>query len=432
MLSRMSLMLVLLSSALPARAELLTLPEAERRALASDATRGATAKIAQVDAELDAVRSDRHPIVNFNTEASAAPGGRLVEMEAVDGQRFLVPGSRRLGDSGAFTTVPRFGGLVSMQANLFDFGRSSSRIRAAEHRARSTRTEEQASRADLVRAVREAYLTWTVAHARVSLAERHLEQGRARFEMIKSWIAEGTRPTADLNVAQQDEISLELELADTRGLLDRARLGIEQLAGGSWPKSAVPDLGLLDMAAGDVPADTAAPLGSAALEEAADAATAQADSVSHDHAPVISTSAEVGVRGQSTVVFPAYRVGVMVTVPLWDGGIGAARARAARAQSDALRAEAAAARKGREDERQLARIDLERSREKLRLVEQLRLLAQQNLDQAGEWYRLGAVDLWVVVDARERLSRAEARELTAKADRTGAWLRAGYSVRPSE
>jgi hypothetical protein len=70
---KLSSILLLLLIANPAGAEVLTLHEVEQRALASDATRGAIAKIAQTDADLEVARSKRRPVFSLNTEASVAP-----------------------------------------------------------------------------------------------------------------------------------------------------------------------------------------------------------------------------------------------------------------------------------------------------------------------------------------------------------------------
>jgi len=107
-----------------------------------------------------------------------------------------------------------------------------------------------------------------------------------------------------------------------------------------------------------------------------------------------------------------------------DGGTGSAHARAARAEAEALQAEAGASRKSRETEQRLARGDLQHAQEKLRLAARLRQLAQNELEQANERYRLGAIDLRAILEVRERLSRAETQELGAKAERASAWLRA--------
>jgi outer membrane protein TolC len=122
-------------------------------------------------------------------------------------------------------------------------------------------------------------------------------------------------------------------------------------------------------------------------------------------------------------VFPAYRLGLVLTVPLWDGGLGAAQARSERAQADAFGARAESTRKSSAGELRLAEEDLASAVRRLRLAARLRELAQVELDQTSERYRLGSVDLRGVFEVRDRLWRAESQELTARGDRTSAWLR---------
>ncbi len=413
-------LLVCLAAPRSGRAEVLTLTEVEARAVSAGATLASKAKTAGADADLEAARSGRSPVLSFNSDASLAPGGQLVDVAGPDGQHYLVQGSRRIGDSGAFATVPRYGGVVALQTNLFDFGRTSSRIRAAQHRARSSRSEEESVRAETVRAAREAYLAWTVAYARVSAAEQRQRDTLAQTEMLKGSIADGTRPRADENAADQEEVAVELDLAEARDELDRTRLVLEQLVGGSWTTSTVPDLGILEGPTDE--GSNQAPLGSEALEQQAAAAEALAESLARDHAPLIAASGEVGARGQASSVFPVYRLGLTLTVPLWDGGLGAAQARAARAQADQLRAQATAALKAGRDEQELARRDLLSAQERVRLAQRLCRLARDEVAHTGERYRLGAVDLRALFQSREQLAHAEARELTAKAERARAVL----------
>jgi outer membrane protein TolC len=188
--------------------------------------------------------------------------------------------------------------------------------------------------------------------------------------------------------------------------------------------SVVPDLAILEAPFVDGSPIEDQDLAAAALEQQAKAAVAAADSLVHVHAPVISASAEAGLRGQASNVFPAYRAGVTITVPLWDGGLGAAQARAAEAGASALHAAADASSRARHSERLVARSDGARAEEKLRLAERLKKLAEEELGQVGERYRLGDVDLRVVLDARAHLSRAEGQVLAAKTERAQAALRA--------
>jgi outer membrane protein TolC len=414
-------LLTLLLGAPPVGAAVLTLAEVEERALATDDTRGAAARIAQSDADLEIARSARRPVVSLNTDVLAAPGGQLFAVEGTDKQRLLVQGSHPLGETGAFTPIPRFGSVLAAQATLLDFGRASSRIRAGESRARAAELDAHVVRLTTLRAARDAYLSWTVAYARAELASAHGAEGKARATALSGAVADGSRPSSELNAVEQDTLALAIDDEAARAALAHARIALEERVGGSLGPSATPDLGLLEADAvafspGNDPA-------AAALAQESAAAAALAESLARVHAPVLSTSAEVGVRGQGSSVFPAYRLGLVLTVPLWDGGLGAAQARSERAQAEALGAQADSTRKSSAGELRLAEEDLVSAARRLRLASRLRQLTQVELDQTSERYRLGAVDLRRVFEARDRLWRAESQELTARADRTSAWLR---------
>jgi outer membrane protein TolC len=362
--------------------------------------------------------------VSLDTDVLAAPGGQLFAVEGTDKQRLLVQGSHPLGETGAFTPVPRFGSVLAAQATLVDFGRATSRIRAGEARVRAAELDAHVLRRTTLRAAREAYLSWTVAYARAELASRHGAEGKARAAATTGAVADGSRPSSELNAVEQDTLTLAIDDEAARAALAHARVALEERVGGALGQSTTPDLGWLEadgvdavaFGSGDDP-------GAAALAQESAAAVALAESMARVHAPILSTSAEVGLRGQGTSVFPAYRLGLVLTVPLWDGGLGAAQARSERAQADALGARAESTRKSSAGELRLAEQDLASAVRRLRLAARLRQLAQVELDQTNERYRLGSVDLRGVFEVRDRLWRAESQELTARADRTSAWLR---------
>jgi outer membrane protein TolC len=414
-------LLLTLLCAPPVWAEVLTLAEVEARALATGDTRGAAARIAQSDADVEIARSARRPVVSLNTDVLAAPGGQLFAVEGTDKQRLLVQGSHPLGEAGAFTPIARFGSVLAAQATLLDFGRATSRIHAGEARARAAELDANVMRRETLRTARDAYLLWTVAYARAELASRHGAEGKARAAAMTGAVSDGSRPSSELNAVEQDTLALAIDDESARAALAHARVALEERVGGPLGPSAIPDLGLLE--ADGVAAGSGNDPGAAALAQESAAAAALAESLSRVHAPILSTSAEVGLRGQGTSVFPAYRVGLLLTVPLWDGGLGAAQARSQRAQADALDARAESTRKSSAGELRLAEEDLASAARRLELAARLRRLAQAELDQTSERYRLGAVDLRGVFEVRDRLWRAESQELTARADRTSAWLR---------
>jgi len=420
-MSRLSLIGIFLTvAAAPAQAAILTLAEVERCAVANDAASASKAETAAAGADLDAARSGRHPVVTLNTDASLAPGGHLVDVTSADGQHFLVQGSQTIGQSGAFTPVARFGSVASIQANLSDFGRTASRIRAAEHRLRSSRSDAEAVRAENVRAADEAYLAWAVAYARLAITQRHARAVRAQAQAVRGSISEGSSPSGEENAARQAEATVEIESLEAAGELDRTETTVRQIAGVSWRPLSTPDLTVLEEPA--VGSSSRTSFDVKALDEQAAASSALADSLVRDHAPVLTASGDLGVRGQMDSVFPVYRVGIVLSVPLWDGGLGSAQARAAQARSDQLRAEARSMLKAGRDEQERTAVELARAGARLDVSRRLQRLAQDDLAQARERYGLGATDLRALFDAYDRLARAEDRELSAKADRVRAAL----------
>jgi outer membrane protein TolC len=425
MMSRPSLIVMFLTvAALPARAAVLTLAEVERCAVANDAAAASRAETDAAAADLEAARTGRRPVITLNTDASFAPGGHLVDVTSPDGQHFLVQGSQTIGHSGAFEPVVRFGSVASVQANLFDFGRTASRIRAAEHRLLSSHSDAEAIRTENVRAAREAYLGWSVAYARLDITERHARAVRAQAQALRGSIAEGRSPPGEENTARQAEATVELETLDAAGELERAEIAVRQIVGASWTPLSTPDLTFLE--APVVGSSSRTSFDAKTLDEQAAASSALADSLVRDHAPLVTASGDLGVRGQEASVFPVYRVGVVLTVPLWDGGLGSAQAHSAQARSDQLRSEARSLLKASRDEQERVAAELARASARLDVSRRLQRLAQDDLAQARERHRLGAVDLRALFDAYDRLARAEDRELSAKADR----IRAGLHVKP--
>ena len=288
----------------------------------------------------------------------------------------------------------------------------------------SSHSDAEALRAENVRAARDAYLSWTVAYARLDITERHARAVRAQAQAVRGSIAEGAGPPGEENAARQAEATVEIETLDAEGELERAEIAVRRIVGVSWRPLSTPDPTFLD--APVVASSGRTSFDAMALDEQAAASSALADSLVRDHAPLLTASGNLGVRGQADSVFPVYRVGVVLTVPLWDGGLGSAQAHSAQARSDQLRAEARSLLKAGRDEQERTAAELARAGARLDVSRRLQRLAQDDLAQARERYRLGAVDLRALFDAYDRLARAEDRELSAQTER----VRAALHVKP--
>src|SRR5260221_7087942 len=109
--SRISLpWLLLLLLVRPASADVVRLEELETKAVdRRGATAAAAVRIASARAETQLARSAYSPTAALTVDANASPGGRLVGVRDSTGTEYLVSGSRRFGEPGSFTPLPRYG-----------------------------------------------------------------------------------------------------------------------------------------------------------------------------------------------------------------------------------------------------------------------------------------------------------------------------------
>ena len=143
--------------------------------------------------------------------------------------------------------------------------------------------------------------------------------------------------------------------------------------------------------------------------------------------PVLAIIGQTGVAGVNERVFPMYRLGVNLSVPLWDGGRAVSLAHAADARALELDARARDARLRRNDEREQASIEQKNAEQQLTLAESLVAISEKRVDQAEASYDLGAGDLESVADARAALRDAHSRRIQLQVTRADAILRLGDS-----
>ena len=139
--------------------------------------------------------------------------------------------------------------------------------------------------------------------------------------------------------------------------------------------------------------------------------------------PSLAVIGQTGLAGVNERVFPMYRLGLNLAVPLWDGGRALALAHSADAQAIELDALARDAHVARNDERQQARLDRQHAEEQLTIANSLVEVSEKRVEQAQTSYDLGASDLEAVADAREALRDAQSRRVQIQVARTDAILR---------
>lgn len=381
----------------------------------------ADARIQEARARVQAARSAYAPNINLLGEASVAPGGHLIDYMGEDGTKYKVAGSPALGQSGAFNPTPRYGVTLDVRGNLYDFGRTASAVEAAEAQRRAAQADAQQQDLAIVRDVRAAYVRWATSHALWSLSEQMVSAAEARLQRMQTAIAEGAARSVDRTAAESDIGFARLELERAHANLESARddlgaLAMIDLREDAQPADAVLETGL---PAAPGSADEA---GLRALQEQRRAAQASARVHDHAFAPVISASAQAGVQGNMGSVFPLYRVGLNVSVPLWDGGADAANRGQAQARAAQLASAAAQLEQVRQQRKHRGELIKAQAERRIGLAQQLVQLCSTRLSQLEEAYPLGAARFTDVTDARSALSRAQTELVLAQAMRAEAAL----------
>ena len=405
------------------------LPLAELEAQAQRKRPGVAAsdaRIAEARARVDRARSAYAPVITLVGDASLTPGSQLVQLKAAaiedNTGPVLIAGSKPLGDAGAFRPFGRYGAMLDVRSNIYDFGRTGAAVDAAHAERRAVEAEAEKQAREIARDVRFAYVRWAVSDALHTLARESADAAEARTRSTSASIEEGARPSADRIAAQTDAGFARLDLERARANLETARLDLGLVCALDIPGDARPDAAVL--ADGTMPAvlDEQRDPALASLEEQRAAARATARVHDHAFAPVLSAQLQAGVQGHAEHVFPAYRLGVNLSVPLWDGGADAAARTEAEAHAAALAAQAAEYTQQRKRNATRTRAAREQAARRIQVAAELVELTRTRLAQLEEGYPLGAATLKDLADARAALQRARTELVLAQAMRAEAAL----------
>jgi outer membrane protein TolC len=404
-----------------AAAEVVTLQELEELALQNQARwEAADARSAQAGADVDAARAGKMPTFWMNISGVVAPGSDIERVETTDGREVNVRASPTVGERTAFRPNIRYEGTIDMRAPLYD-GQTRAAVKAAEAYRAAAQASSGASREAVLAMVRASYLDWMANHLLHRLAATSAEEANAQRERVAARVADGDRPGSELDDARYEELQAELVAATALAKTVAAKRLLESAVGTELSPKAEPDAQLLEIDSKDSSSDAGWEV--EALERQRDAARQEAQMYRKGRAPVLAVVGQTGVAGVNERVFPMYRLGVNLAVPLWDGGRAVAMAHAADAQASELDARARDARIARADERRQALLDRQHAENQLALANSLVTVSEKRVGQAQTSYDLGARDLEAVADARAALRDVQSRRVQIQIARTDAVLR---------
>jgi outer membrane protein TolC len=404
-----------------ASAEVVTLREIEDLALQNQ-TRWETvdASSNRARAEVDAARAGKMPTFWMNASGVVAPGSDIERIRTVDDRVVNVRASPTVTERTSFRPNIRYEATIEMNAPVYN-GQTRAAIKAAEAFRAAASASAGASRETVLTMVRAAYLDWLESHLTHELALGSMGDAKAQRKRIEERVADGERAPSELESARYGEIQAELDAAEARARAATAKRLLESAVGSELSDSAAPDTSLLGVASQLPDRDT--DWEAEALELQREAAHQEARMHRKGRLPVLAAVGQTGFAGVNERVFPMYRLGLNLAVPLWDGGRAVALGRAADAHAGELGARAREARLARKEARQQALLDREHAEGQLALANRLVSVSQTQVEQAQLSFELGAGDVEAVADARVALRDAQSRRLQIRVARTDAILR---------
>lgn len=423
---RLAAVLVVLAATMNpgiASAEVVTLQQLQEVALQNlvrwEAVEATTER---ASAEVDAARANLKPTFLLNAQGILAPGSFVEQVLTTEGKVVNVTASPTVRETSAFRPNIRYEATIAMRAPLYD-GQTRASVEAAEAYRAAAGASSKASREEMLANVRGAYLEWLAADLEFHLTAASATEAGMERERIAARVSDGDLPASDLDSARHQELEAALAAARSEARLADARRAVESAIGSELVPSAEPDQKLLDIESNVSDTSTGRDWDVRALQSESDAARQEARMHRRGRAPVLAVIGQTGMYGINQNVFPMYRMGLNLAVPLWDGGRSAAMAHAADARAIELDALARDAELADQDAQEQAMLDRAHADRQLELASALVSVSERRVEQARASYDLGEGSLDAVSDARASLREAQSRRVQIQVARAEAVLR---------
>jgi TolC family type I secretion outer membrane protein len=378
-----------------------------------------------------------HPDIKSAEGAVAAAAGRVTQ--AASPYYPSVQASTGYSEShatgGAFgdTVTKSYTTTLSVNQMLFDFGKTGNARDAADFGVRSAETDVGRVKQDVVLNVKQAYYALLQAGKLLTVAERTLAQTESHLKQADAFFRAGTRPRFDVTRAEVDVNNARLGLINARNSVRLRTIALYN-AMGVEP-------------AGDInPEDVLAqPVTVPSLEQAqADAlqyrpemlkagtdirsAEARVRTERSGHMPTLSANGAYNWTNGTTetgelIGIPlkgdignSWSAGVILSLPLFEGGLTRGRVGEARANQRVLEAQHYALRQSILLEVNQAYADLDSATARIGVMDSSLKTARENLAIAEGRYKAGVGPSIDVTDAQVSAVKAETDYIQAQYD----------------
>jgi TolC family type I secretion outer membrane protein len=343
--------------------------------------------------------------------------------------------SENHASGGAFGASITKSYTTTLSANqlLYDFGKTGSSHDAAEWGTRASEKDAGRVNQEVVLTVKQAYYSLLQASKLVAVAQKTLEQTESHLRQAQAFFRAGSKPRFDVTRAEVDVNNAKLGLINARNsvrirtiVLNNA-MGIDpgQATGIEEALPSVSAIPALDQAQADAlknrpemmktDADIEAAKARVRVEQANYLPTLSA-SGAYNWATGTSDMGEFNGVPLKGDIQNSWNAGVMLTVPLFQGGLTRGRVSEARADLIALEAQRDTIRQSILLEINQAFADLEGATARVEVMESTVKKARENLELAQGRYEAGIGPYIEVTDAQLSAVNAETDHIQAVYD----------------
>jgi outer membrane protein len=333
------------------------------------------------------------------------------------------PGSRlTAGFLNNPTLYPRAAGGVSVTQLVTDFGRTANLLSSSEYGAKSEDQNAAATRADILLVVDQAFYNSLETKALVTVAEETLHARQTLVDKVQALTNAKLKSEIDLSFSNVDLARGKLLLLEAQNNYQTSLAALSAILG--YPDEQNFQL-VEETASVNQPATDVAPLIQQALEQRPEIKALQFEVASAqkfgnaEHDLWRPTVHALGVVGQAPVrdnhIESWYgAVGVNINIPVFNGFLYSARAKAADLQTEVDRQKLLEARNNLARDVRNSWQDSRRAFERLSVTQQFREQASLALDLAQARYNLGLGSIVEFTQAELQKTEADIQDTDAK------------------
>ncbi len=400
----------------------LSLDEAVQTARANQPQlRQARAGTEAARARADEVRAPLLPQVNATANYQRATANRVVRPGATPFSS-TTPLSSSLTPSSRFDTFDFYNFGLGASQLVYDFGQATGRWKAAKANAQAQADTERATLLQVDLNVRVAYFNARAAKALLQVAQETLSNQEGHFTQVQGFVQVGTQPEIDLAQARTNLANARVQLINAQNGYETAKVQLNQAMGVEGPTNYdVVDEALPPIDNENSPIE---PLLEEALkarpEFAAFSNQVRAQeltirSIEGAYFPSLSVSTDLtkGGTGLGSLTWN-WDANVLLSWPLFQGGLTRAQGREARANLTNLNAQVDAFRQEVRLEVDQARLAVLAAKTSIGAAEEAVINAKEQLRLAEKRYETGVGNIIELSDAQLALTNAEAQQVQAQ------------------